>query len=105
MTNFDAIATAQELSPTIRELGVAKVSEGAGLSQPTLYLWMDGRRVLSLEARLRVAEACGFRIAVSVKPPRRYGPKVGATALESPAAPAVCPAARSDPVEPRRSNL
>lgn len=82
MTNFDSIATAAQLSPHIREVGVAKVAEGAGVSQPTVYLWLDGRRVLSLEARLRVAEACGFRIGVSVKPPRRYGPAKGAAGLE-----------------------
>lgn len=77
MTDFDAIVPATDLSPTIREIGVSKVAEGAGLTAVSLYLWLDGRRKMSLEARLRVAEACGFRVQVSVKPPRRYGPKSG----------------------------
>jgi len=84
--DYDSIATAKELAPHVREAGVAKVAEGAGVSQPTVYLWLDGRRVLSLEARLRVAEACGFRIGVSVKPPRRYGPAKGALGSTEPQA-------------------
>lgn len=79
---FSAEQARALLAPAIKRIGQSPIARGAGLPRPNVSAFLTGRKVFSLESRLRLAIACGCKVTLTVEPPPH-----------PPASPAAVPAA------------
>lgn len=81
MLDYDKLATPEQVKDALAVHGmVASTARLAGMTPGTLHNWVHGRAKMSLQARLEVYEALGYRVRVEVRPPRRRGPRPKAEA-------------------------
>lgn len=64
--HFPDVQAREMLRATIEAMGRESAAKAAGLHEGTLRLWLTGHRSLALDARLRLAEACGYTVGVTV---------------------------------------
>lgn len=55
------------LLPFVQELTQSELARRSGVAQPTISLWLSGRRTLSPEALAAITAACGVELVVSAR--------------------------------------
>jgi len=70
LSALDAVANTPEFHAAVRKLGSVKAGELSGIPREIISRWLAGKERMSLERRLSLAEAIGWRILVRAVPPR-----------------------------------
>ena len=59
-----------QLRPHIAQIGQHEAARRSGMHQSNLSMWLNGKRPLSLERQIRLAESIGLGVALTVHGPR-----------------------------------
>ena len=59
-----------QLRPHIAAFGQNRAALAAGMHTSNLSMWLNGKRVLSLERQIRLAESIGLGVEMTVRGPR-----------------------------------
>lgn len=60
-----------QIEPLIPARGQSELARRTGIPQPSISAWLRGARSMSLERQIRIAEALGCRVTLTVTPPRK----------------------------------